>query len=74
VATGRARRWATADVLEPVELGRAGIQVVLWDKWGRKRVGTAIISVGGIRWFPYKYKIPYRIGWDRLTELLEDNG
>ncbi len=74
MAQGRPKRWATASVSEPVSLGKAGISIVLWDKWGRKRTGTVIVSVGGIRWYPYMAKKPYRIRWDRLTRLLEGQG
>ena len=50
MAQGRPTKWATATITEPVPLGKAGIKIVVWDKWGKKRRGTAIISVGGIRW------------------------
>jgi hypothetical protein len=26
-------------VSEPIFLGKAGMTIVLWDKWGRKRTG-----------------------------------
>jgi len=66
MAQGRARKWVTAKISEPIELGKAGLSVVIWDKWGKTRRGTAVISVGGIRWYPYKAKRPYRIKWDDL--------
>jgi hypothetical protein len=74
MAMGRPRKWATARITEPVELGKSGIEIVLWDKWGRQRMGTVIVSVGGVRWYPYKAKRPYRVRWDKLTELAEDRG
>jgi hypothetical protein len=69
---GRPKKWAAAQISEPVDLGKAGITILLWDKWGRKRSGKLIVSVGGLRWYPYKAKKPYRMGWDRLTRLLEE--
>jgi hypothetical protein len=47
---------------------------VVWDKWGRKRRGRVVISVGGIRWYPYKAwrksrkskSKARRISWDDL--------
>ena len=74
MAQGRPRKWATAKVSEPVALGRSGIEIVLWDKWGRTRTGTIIVSVGGVRWYPYRFKVPYRVRWDDLTRLLEREG
>ena len=69
VAQGRPTKWATATITEPVPLGKAGIKIVVWDKWGKKRRGTAIISVGGIRWYPYKTKKYTRISWYKLSML-----
>lgn len=40
-------------------------------KWGKTRRGTAIISVGGIRWSGYKAKKPIRISWDELQDFAE---
>jgi hypothetical protein len=67
--TGRPSKWVTAKVVEPIELGTRGLELVIWEKWGkRRRRGTAVVSVGGIRWYPYKAKKPYRISWDHLTK------
>ena len=52
-------------------LGKAGIKIVVWDKWGKTRRGTAIVSVGGIRWSGYMMKKPIRISWDHLQEFAE---
>jgi hypothetical protein len=68
---GKPKKWATAKVSEPIYLGKAGLEVVIWDKWGRTRKGTAVISVGGVRWYPYKAKKPYRITWDALSAYFE---
>lgn len=61
MAAGRPQKWVTARISEPIGLGKAGVKIVIWDKWGKTRRGTAIVSVGGIRWYPYKAKKPYRI-------------
>jgi hypothetical protein len=71
MAKGKPKRWATAKVEEPIPLGKAGLKVVIWDKWGKTRKGTAIISVGGIRWYPYKAKKYYKITWDGLSDHFE---
>ncbi|RYF41093.1 MAG: hypothetical protein EOO38_21095 [Cytophagaceae bacterium] len=72
MAQGRPTKWATAKLAEPISLGKAGIEVVVWDKWGKKRRGTAVISVGGIRWYPYKAKTYKRISWDKLSAMCEE--
>ena len=69
--SGRPRTWVTARITEPIAIGKAGIKVVIWDKWGKTRRGTIIVSVGGIRWYPYKAKKPHRIGWTKLTQFAE---
>jgi hypothetical protein len=69
MAQGRPTKWATAKIKEPLALGRSGIEVVVWDKWGKKRRGTAVISVGGIRWYPHKAKKYTRISWYQLSKL-----
>ena len=49
MARGRPTKWATAKITEPIYLGRSGIEVVVWDKYKKKRRGTIVVSVGGIR-------------------------
>jgi hypothetical protein len=65
------RKWATARFKEPVALGKTGITIVIWDKWGRTRRGTVTVSVGGLRWSPYKAKRPFRVSWERFAQLIE---
>lgn len=65
-------KWITAELREPVSLSKAGIKIVVWDKWGKTRRGTAIVSVGGIRWRGYKAKRVIRISWNKLQELAEN--
>jgi hypothetical protein len=71
MASGKPKRWVTARISEPISVGRAGIQLVIWDKWGKTRRGRVVVSVGGIRWYPYKAKRPYRVSWNRLTDYAE---
>ena len=66
---GKPSKWVTAVVSEPIGVGKSGIELIIWDKWGRTRRGTAIISVGGIRWYPYKARRARRITWDMLDEM-----
>jgi hypothetical protein len=71
MATGRPMRYATARIEEPIHLSTPGIRIVIWDKWGKTRRGTAVVSVGGIRWYPYKAKNPHKITWDELDDLAQ---
>jgi len=76
MAQGKPKKWATAIIHEPISLGKAGISIVVWDKWGRKRRGRVEITVGGLRWYPYKaWKTSKksrskgrRITWDDLDK------
>jgi hypothetical protein len=69
MAQGRPSKWATAQIQEPISLGRSGMRVVIWDKWGKKRRGTAVISVGGIRWYPNRARTYTRISWNDLSKM-----
>lgn len=71
MASGRPGKWVTATISEPIAIGKAGIKLVVWDKWGKTRRGTILVSVGGLRWFPYKAQRGFRLSWDKLTDLAE---
>ncbi len=69
MAQGKASNWARMKVRQPVWLNNRGIEIVVWDKWGRHRKGTLVVSVGGLRWYPYKTKrAAWRGKWDRLSD------
>jgi hypothetical protein len=74
MAKGKPTKWAVATLHEPVVLGKGGIEIVVWDKWGRTRRGTMLVSVGGVRWFPYKAKRATQLTWERFSDLIEDHG
>lgn len=70
MAQGRPSKWATARISEPIGLGKSGIEIIIWDKWGRTRRGTATIRVGGIWWRPHKSKNAKRVlTWNELDEM-----
>jgi hypothetical protein len=71
VAQGKPKKWITAQIVKPVLLGKPGIEFIVWDKWGKTRRGTAIVSVGGIRWKGFKGKRWFRISWEKLQEFAE---
>jgi len=67
---GKYSKWAKFELKQPVWLTKAGVSIVIWDKWGKKRKGTLIVSVGGLRWKPYKGKKAVRVSWDELADDL----
>ena len=71
MAAGKPRKWVTARISEPINIGKAGVELIIWDKWGKTRLGKVIVSVGGLRWYPYMAKKPYRLSWDKLTKYAE---
>jgi len=70
MAKGIPRKWVTAHIREPVALGRSGVRIVIWDKWGRTRRGTVVVSVGGIRWYSYKAKKACMLNWNKFEERM----
>lgn len=74
MAQGKPSKWAVATIQEPIALGKSGISIVIWDKGRRKRRGTLVVSVGGVRWWPYKAKRATQLSWARFDELIEDHG
>ena len=67
MAQGKPTKWAQLTVNQEVWLNKAGISIVVWDKWGKKRRGTLTVSIGGLRWRPYKGKKPQRYSWNELA-------
>ena len=67
MAQGRPSSWARLEVNQPLWLNKVGISIVIWDKYGRKRKGTLVVSVGGLRWYPFKSPRARRITWDELA-------
>jgi len=67
MAQGRPSNWARLEVNQPLWLNKAGISIAIWDKYGRKRKGTLVVSVGGLRWYPFKGKRARRITWNELA-------
>jgi hypothetical protein len=71
MSMGRPTKWATARITEPIELGRAGMKIVIWDKYAKRRRGKLVVSVGGIRWYPYKFRYYRKLSWNKLDSLLD---
>lgn len=70
MAQGKPSKWAQVTVTEPFLIGKRGITIKVWDKYGRKHLGRAVISVGGIKWKPYRKKSPTKLlKWHQLADL-----
>ncbi|MDA8108497.1 MAG: hypothetical protein M0015_07700 [Betaproteobacteria bacterium] len=68
MAKGKPSKWAKLDIDESVWLGKKGISIKVWDKWGKKHKGTLVISIGGLRWYKFNAKKPtWRAAWDSLV-------
>lgn len=63
---GRPQKWVIATISEPISIGKAGIKIVIWDKWMKNRKGRVIISVGGISLYSYKAKKRKFMSWDKI--------
>jgi hypothetical protein len=67
MAQGRPSKWASVNIDQTIWLDKTGISIVVWDKYRTKRKGTLVVSIGGLRWYPYKGKKPARlIKWNKL--------
>lgn len=67
MAQGWPSKWASVKINQDIWLDKSGIEIVVWDKYGRKRKGTLVVSIGGLRWYPFKSKKPassYK--WNKL--------
>ncbi|MBX3349007.1 MAG: hypothetical protein KF747_09705 [Nitrospira sp.] len=67
MAQGRPSKWASVKINQDIWLDKSGIEIVVWDKYGRKRKGTLVVSIGGLRWYAFKNKKPassYK--WNKL--------
>lgn len=60
-------------MLEPVEIGKRGVEFKVWRKWKKKDKlsGTLVVSVGGLSWYPANAKIRKFRSWDDFAEAME---
>jgi hypothetical protein len=66
---GRPTKWVSAEILEYVAIGKRGVQFEVWEKWkkNQRKLGTLIISMGGLRWRPQNGKLSKQKSWDALS-------
>jgi hypothetical protein len=65
---GRPTKWVTAVVSESVPIGKPGMTFEVWDKWRKKRrkLGTLMVTVGGLRWWPHKAPEARQRTWEEI--------
>lgn len=61
MAQGRASKWASVNINQTIWLDKAGISIVVWGKGRKRRQGALVVSISGLRWYPYKSKKPSRL-------------
>ena len=71
---GRPTKWVLAQVEQAIDIGKPGVKFEVWGKWRKKdgKVGTLIVSVGGLRWKPLNGKISRLKSWDEVHEWFDD--
>lgn len=71
---GRPTKWVYANVDQWFEVTRTGVSFEVWRKWKRKeqKLGTLVVSVGGLRWRPASGKYHRWRRWDKVADWLSD--
>ena len=66
---GRPTKWLEARVEEAIDVSTTGIRFEVWTKWKKKdkKLGTLVVSVGGLRWSPLNAKKVRRKTWDEVN-------
>ena len=71
---GRPTKWVYASVEQWVDVNKAGFRFAVWRKWkrNRKKLGTLIVSIGGVRWLPARGKAHRRRSWQSIADWLSE--
>jgi hypothetical protein len=72
---GRPTKWVSAEVKDYIFIGKPGVKFEVWEKWKKKdrKVGTLIVSVGGVRWRSQNGRFKSK-SWKDLADWFEGNG
>ena len=67
--SGRPTKWVSATIKEPISVGKPGVKFEVRDKWKqqRKKLGTLIVNVGGVRWRSANGKISHQKPWNAVA-------
>jgi hypothetical protein len=70
---GRPTKWVTGTISERIDVGKRGIQFEVWEKWKRtdRKLGTLIVSVGGLRWRPINGKLSRQKSWAAVAQYFD---
>ncbi|HEY2761473.1 MAG TPA: hypothetical protein VGI75_12040 [Pirellulales bacterium] len=68
---GRPTKWVSAQVEQSIYIGKPGVKFEVWGKWKKKdrKLGTLVVSVGGLRWKPMNGKTSRPKSWNDVAEL-----
>jgi hypothetical protein len=71
---GRPTKWVFASLEQTVAVNTLGVKFDVWRKWKKRRrkLGTLVVSVGGLRWLPAGGRLQRRRDWDAVREWLSD--
>ena len=71
---GRPTNWVNARVSQVVDIDKIGLEFRVWKKWSKKggRLGTLLVSNGGVRWRPVNGKFLRRRTWAQVARLLSE--
>jgi len=66
---GRPTKWVYATVNQSVELGKSGVTFEVWSKWRKqgKKLGTLMVSVGGLSWWQHSGKVGRQRNWEKVA-------
>jgi len=69
---GRATNWVAASIDQRIPVNRVGMTFQVWKKWSKAhgRLGTLLVSNGGLRWRPANGKYLRRKTWRQVAEFL----
>jgi len=62
----------TAYIPQLVKVGKPGFSFYIDEKWKQKskKLGTLTVSVGGLRWRPWKGKSPKWWSWNKVIKKM----
>ncbi len=71
---GRPTNWVNASVAQHIVVDRIGLEFRVWKKWSKKggRLGTLLVSNGGLRWRPGNGKYLRRRTWAQVAKFLSE--
>ncbi len=71
---GRPTKWVLARVEQSIGIGKPGVKFEVWGKWRKKdgKVGTLIVSVGGLALEAAQWQDFAPKSWDEVDQWFDD--